>query len=227
MNVGRLKPVAMAGVLAIAVVATGFAQPTLVTSRAALGANDFVDWSGFGGTNTTVPSGSNINSNLGGTVTVTNPSGNFERRNQNNGWAGNFAPGDPLLWTQNTVGPMVISFGSPVSGAGAQIQRDSFGGFTATIDVFDAGNNLLASFNLAGSSTSAGDNSAIFLGAVDASPTISRIEYSVDGGTQDFAINQLDIGGQQVPTMSHMGLVLLGLLLASVSVVSLYQRRRT
>jgi hypothetical protein len=151
----------------------------------------------------------------GGTVTATvaNPgAGGLERRNQGSGWAGNFAPGDELVWTQNEAGPLDITFSGGVFGAGAQIQRDAFGAFTATIDVYDTFGVFLVSYSLAGLSSSAGDNSAIFLGVLDTSASIGRIVYSVDMGTQDFAINQLDIVNAAVPEPGTLVLVGAGLL---------------
>ncbi len=114
-------------------------------------------------------------------VTVQNPgSGGLERRDQGNGWEGNFAPGDELIWTQDEAGPMDIFFNSPVFGAGAQIQRDMYGAFNAQIDVYDAAAVFVMSFNLAGLSNPNGDNGAIFLGVLDTSANIGRIVYSVD-----------------------------------------------
>ena len=227
MNQNAFKPVALAGLLTILLATASFAQPTLVTDRASLGGIDFVDWSGFGPDFTTVPSGSTINSNMGLTVTVSMPSGDFERRDQGTGWGGNFAPGDPLLWTANNPGPMEIAFATPVAAAGAQIQRDSFGTFTAEIQVFDASDMMIASFSVPGDSTSDGDNSAIFLGVQDTSATIARIEYNVDSTSADFAINQLDIGASGVPTMSQLGLVLLVLMLVAISVFVVVHGRVT
>jgi hypothetical protein len=48
----------------------------------------------------------------------------MEVRQQGNGWAGNFAPNDFVLWTGGANGPITISFASPVFGAGAQIQSN-------------------------------------------------------------------------------------------------------
>ena len=227
MNQTSFKPVALASLLTILLATASFAQPTLVTDRASLGGIDFVDWSGFGPDFTTVPSGSTIDSNLGLTVTVSMPSGDFERRDQGTGWNGNFANGDALLWTSGNVGPMIIEFASPVAAAGAQIQRNSFGTFTAEIQVFDSGDTMIASFSLPGDSTADGDNSAIFLGVQDTSATIARIEYNVDSTSADFSINQLDIGAAGVPTMNQLGLVLLVLLLVAISVFVVVHGRVT
>lgn len=168
------------------------AAPSLVTSRPALAGNDFVDWSGFGPQSTVVPNLSTLSSNSAAvTVTVSDASGPLVRIDQSSGWNGNFAPGDALLWSQAT-GPMVIEFSVPVSAAGAQIQNDSFGPFTAQIDVFDPSSSPLVTFMVAGNSDSAADNSAIFVGVQDTSATIKRIEYRMVSN-QDFTINRLDL----------------------------------
>ena len=74
----------------------------------------------------------------------------FQRRDQGNGWSGNFALGDALLWTQGLVGPMVIEFDQPVVGAGAQIQVNAIGAFTATLNVYGTSNTLIDSFTVNG-----------------------------------------------------------------------------
>jgi hypothetical protein len=206
-----------------------YAAPSVVTSRAALAGNDFVNWNGFGASPTVVPNPSNISSNTGIiNVTVSMPSGQFRRLDQGGGWAGNFASGDHLLYTNDNPGPMVILFDNPVNGAGAQIQAEAFGSFTATINVYDASNTLIGSFNLAGNSTNAADNSAIFLGVKDNAPTIKRIEYTVNTSEGYFAINQLDLidpeAPESVPTMNEWGLIIF-IMLAGVGAV-VYLRKQ-
>ena len=208
------------------------AAPVVVTSRAALAGNDFIDWGLFGPTFTTVADPSNINSNNGIiTATVSMPSGNyFERRDEGSGWVGNFAPSDRLLWTNLDNGPMVISFDRPVNGAGAQIMADFYGSFTATINVYDASNNLIGSFTVNGDSNGNEDNSAIFLGAMDTSPTIKRIEYSVVSSatpSDDLTINQLDIidPPTAVPTMTEWGMIIFMALAAAGSIYFLRKKK--
>jgi hypothetical protein len=207
-----------------------YAAPSVVTSRAALGGNDFVNWNGFGASPTVIPNPSNIGSNTGIiNITVSIPSGQFRRLDQGNGWNGNFASGDHLLYTNDNPGPMVILFDTPVNGAGAQIQAETFGSFTATINVYDASNTLIGSFNLAGNSTNAGNNSAIFLGVKDNSPTIKRIEYTVNTTVGDLAINQLDLidpqAPESVPTMTEWGIIIFIVFAGLGAVYSLRRRR--
>ncbi len=194
---------------------TGAHALSFVTSRPALGGNDYVDWGTLGPSYTVVNNPFTISSNGGLGMTVSKPtSGSFERRDQGGGWWGNFAPGDHVLWTRDEVGPLVIVFDSPVLGAGAQIQRDAYGNFTGAISAYDAGNNLLGSFSLAGVSSGNGDNSAIFLGVLDTSATIKKLVFDVDNTTQDFGINRLDLvvpqGGPVIPEPGTMVLMSIG-----------------
>ncbi len=189
------------------------AVPVVVTSRAGIAATDFIDWGVLGPSFTVVANPFSISSNGGSTsATLSMPTGSFERRDQGNGWAGNFAPGDPgdhVLWTEVANGPTIIKFTNPVAGAGAQIQRDLFGPFTATLDVFDPSNTLIGAFTLPGNSNSNGDNSAIFLGVTDNSADIGSIVYDTD--THDFGINQLSLNLSPVPEPSTLALITSGL----------------
>lgn len=183
---------------------------TFVTSRPALGGNDYVDWGVLGPPYTVVSNPFTVNSNNGLGMTVSKPtSGNFERLNQGLGWSGNFSPGDRLIWTVYEPGPLVIVFNTPVFGAGAQIQRNYYGSFTGTISAYDASGSLLGSFNLAGDSNGNGDGSTIFLGVLDTSATIKTLKFDVDNGTQDFAINQLDLVTQGGPVIPEPGTLVL------------------
>lgn len=191
-------------------VGSSFAIPSSISSRAALGGNDSVNWGALGidGANL----GPNVNttsaSGLGVTGTRTSTDG-FERTDQGGTWGGNFASGDALLWTgiySLVPETITIEFGSPVFGAGAQIQNDFPGAFRAYLKSYDSGGALLWSDSFVGESTSAGNNSAIFIGVLDSFASISKIEISVENGdtfsgsfSESFAINRLDLRIAQVP----------------------------
>src|SRR6476659_9763748 len=100
------------------------------------GTNDTISWGQLGGAFTVVPSPANVTSTGGVAAAVTDSSGNMERRDQGAGWAGSFAPGEQLLWNQGA-GTLTISFASAVQAAGALIQSDSYGAFTARVTTND------------------------------------------------------------------------------------------
>ncbi len=186
----------LASILLAGAAAPSRAMLTFKSTRGSLGANDSVDWGLLGGPFTSVSNPFAVPSSGGLSVNVSEASGTFERRDQGDGWAGNFAGGDRLLWTSGPNGPITLDFASPIIGAGSQIQNDFFGPFGGTVSAYDSGSSLLGSYSFGGNSSFAGDNSAIFVGLVSDSANVSRIVYDVtyaSGDPADFAINRLDL----------------------------------
>jgi hypothetical protein len=182
---------------------------SLVTSRTALAGTDSVSWGTLGVDSTIVANPFTIVSTSGVSINVSKTvSDSFQIRQEDpvtplpfDGWSGNFAPGDMLLYTNDLVSkalnPITLDFGATaVAAGGAQIQSDQGGKFTAKVEAFDANGNSLASFTEAGNSTGAQDNSAIFIGISSTSATIHKIALSLTnapmGRKGDFAINQFD-----------------------------------
>lgn len=213
-----LKPLTI--LLAGALCSTALALPSSIATRAALGGDDSYDWAQLGVSGDTVSDGSAILSNNGLSAAVSQENGALERRDQPGGWSGNFANGDALIWTQNAVGFLQIEFLNPVFGVGAQILRDTYGDFSATIEVFNSLNMSIGTFDMAGMSNTNADNSAIFIGMLDNSASISKVHFTVDQGLEDFAINQLDIvtGPSRVPDASST-LALFGLSMAGIAIL--------
>lgn len=176
-------------------VLTFSARADFVASRAALGANDYIDWAQLG------PSGpidlpAGVTSQLGLPAQLDNPVGNLLRFDQGVEWGGDFAPGDALVetdWSHSPVGTVLIDFAVPVYGAGAQLQASLLGPFTGEVRAYDAAHVLLESYTLAGVSGTHGDGSALFFGIVRASADIDRIEFDLSPSGEGLAINRLSI----------------------------------
>lgn len=135
---------------------------------------------------------------------ISKPNGTqLQRRTQSTSWGGNFGVGEALLYSIGS-GPIRVEFSEGIEGAGAQIQSNSGGSFTATLKVFDTSDVLLGTVNVAGTSNGNADDSAIFIGVLsDMGNTIGAIEFDVDhpfDSDDDFAIN--DIRVQQADSSS-------------------------
>jgi hypothetical protein len=179
------------------------AAPILVTSRATLGGTDFINWGSLGPAGTLVTDPFNATSNGGITVGIDKTlAGQMQVKQQGagaNNFLGNFAPGDFLIATNNfstSNNPLLFNFGGAgASAAGTQIQSGSFGSFTARIEAFDVNLVSLGSFTVNGSSSNAGDNSAIFIGLTSDVP-IFRVALSLSAAPSnfigDYAINRFD-----------------------------------
>jgi hypothetical protein len=192
------------------------------SSRAAFGGNDTVDWGQLGPCNQNVAPTFNATSAGGVNLTGSLASGHAqltkERDGAGNGgcgfdgWFGNFAAGDNLLWTGSTgTGPVTFNFGSPLARIGFQIESAVAGNFVARIDAYN-GATLLDSFSENGVSAYTADNSAIFLGLRDLSGSnVSSLVISLTSATNNnvanFALNQLSLDTlAPVPEPSIIGM---------------------
>jgi hypothetical protein len=200
-----------------------------VTSRAALAANDYVDWGEIGAPgNSYVPNPLSVTSADGSTVMVTKPAEQFHFLVQAAPgqsfppyWGGNFAPGDNLLTTEGpgdatNPGPMTIQFATPVYGAGAQIQTNDGGAFTARISALDNKGDILGYVTESGTSNGNRNGSAIFLGILSDTANIAAVRFSIDqfppGQDTDFAINRVGIVVPEPSTLALFGIGALSLL---------------
>jgi hypothetical protein len=191
------------------------AEITFVTQRISLGGNDFVDWGTLGAAIMTVDNPILIVSNLGLSMSISMPQAGYSFRRVDQwsgidpftGWDGNFAVGDKALWTGYDPsplayhnGPMTIVFSNPVFGAGAQIQANEPGTFTATIEAYDSADASLGLFIANGNWNTKRDNSAIFIGIKSDTANIGKLVFNVTQvtpapfkGDLGFAINRLDL----------------------------------
>src|SRR5579872_1307130 len=169
----------------------------VVTNSAALGANDSVAWSQLGADATTLSpafvatsaQGKGVSVDLTGANSLTSvvcPATPCS-------WTGTgFSSGDTLIWTSDAGnggnGPLSLTFAQGVSGAGAFIQADGPGAFTAQIQAFN-GANLLGSFTV----TSDPNGNATYIGVTDQTGSnITSITFSLTscgGVCTDFAVD--------------------------------------
>ena len=172
----------------------------LVTTRSGLCGNDLINWNQLPPPVATVPTPVSVTSNNGVSGTLTSNAGSVFSDEQASGfWNGNFGPGDFLAGTGQTVAasPIRIDFPAPVWGVGAQMGYGANGSFLAGISVFGAGNIPLGSYDVSGTESNAGDNSAPFIGVLDTAGGISTVEFftlsSFGASPGTFAVNEVGL----------------------------------
>ena len=221
--------------LLVAATATGLASASVigVTDPGALGANDVIDWGQLGASGTALSSPADVTSDNGlNAIAATDDGNGLIRLDEDNGWGGNFSPGDRLL--NNNSGnlfPLTISFALPIFGAGANIQMDAQGAFTAQIEAFN-GVTSLGTFTEDGISNANDDGSAIFLGILDDTQEITSIVFTLSASapaSNDFAINALQLSdttspGGEAPEPGTIALSAIGI--AAAGLVTRRKRSR-
>jgi hypothetical protein len=214
----------------VALTVPAFAGVIKLTSRPATG--DEINWVQFSDpsgnpTPFATPASFTSTSGITGAATLANNS-NGAIYGEGGNFFGNFANGDFVFYTMQS-GPLTLSFNTPLSTVGAQIDFNTYGAFTAQIQAFNQ-NTLLGTFTEDGTVTTNNDNSAIFLGVTDSDDDITSIVYSVTWNSAqrplgDFAINQVSIAAvpPPVPVPEPTTLTLFGMGLAGVGAI---RRRR-
>lgn len=173
---------------------------TLVTNTSAYSVLNSFDWSSLGAAGTTPTNPFTLNATAPSlSASASQPTGTMKTARQSTDWQGNFSPGDYLLTTQGSNGPITFTFNQPVAGAGTQIQASIFGFFQAKVEAFNGAGASLGFFTVNGTSDDFADDSAIYIGVSDTSATISKLVLSVPVagiGSADanaFGINTLEI----------------------------------
>jgi hypothetical protein len=192
---------------------------SFIGNRSLVAANDQLKWESVGAEYDAPsnPVAALSQGGLGVTATLGGGASFFELRDEGGGWTGNFAPGARILTTDGNAGPLTLSFAAPVLAAGLQIQSDAYGSFSGTIEALDSSSNSLGIFAFSGSSTTAADDSAAFIGVLSGIPEISGLVINLSTGTSldSFGVNYLSIQAQQrggIPdAMSSVGCLLGGL----------------
>jgi hypothetical protein len=189
--------------------------------------NDYVDWcvqfNNCASTPFFEPSPSSFTSNGGvtGFIGLVGTQEPFEVRQQGVSWSGNFAANMGVVYNavstqNNTPADIAATFGVGVYGAGAYIQAEQYGAFTATVTLFDVNYQPLGSFTTQGMSDQ-NTGTALFIGAYDTTPDVYAIQFNVQdiNGQDDFAIGQMLLNTTGIPepsTLMMLGPSALGVL---------------
>ena len=181
------------------------ANLNFVSTRAALEANDFVDWSNTITPITNAPPATTFSLNSAGGLTVTGSQagafGEVRRQNptpsivgtnspspsnayQNSTfWNGNFAANDAVYWNQGS-GALTLSFSTPVAAVGTQLASPFYRSsdranldFLGTITA-NYGSGLSQTFRANGRTNALADNSAAFFGVRSDSADITSIVFN-------------------------------------------------
>jgi hypothetical protein len=234
-SIGFTVSVAGAGV----VFATNPAHAlSIVTSRTALGGNDFIDWAQLGGDGTQFSGPFNVTSNGGVGATVQAAIYPLITLTEDVSAFSGFTSGDRLLapsFTNSTPakagqGPISIIFANPISSGGLEINslfdNDNY---TAQVEAFDAADNSLGSVSRDGRASFL--DRAIFLG-VTSDVGISRLVYSLPASAnsipQRLIVNRFDFTRftpttTEVPVPPHA--LATGLTMVLAGLKKLYQKR--
>ena len=204
---------------------------TLETTAADLGPNDTATWGQLGGDATPLPHvfvGTSANSK---TIVGSFSTSVGEVVDVGASWgpaSGSFSDGDSVVWANdgtNGTGPITFNFPS-VFGAGAAIQADQPGQFTAEIELFAGATSLGTETE---DSDAAGD--AIFIGALDTTNEVTKAVFSLTAVTPgdsygnalgDFAVDTLNLK-EAVSSTPEPGSVLM--LVGGLAGLSLLRRR--
>lgn len=200
-----------------------------VNDRPNLPANDLIDWSVLGPSFTVMPNPFVVASTGGTNVTWSQVGGSPERRDQGNGWGGNFPNnGDALMWTGGLGGgPVTLSFGgSLASSVGFGFQADKYGEYSAYIEVLDASDVVLHTFNFTGiSSTDPADYRFVGIYSDNPLTDFAKARFSVtlpNDAIGNFAVDSVSFSVKPVPEPATW--ITLGI--GSVAVASYRARRR-
>lgn len=165
---------------------------------------DWVDWCQYGCAGNQLPTPQTFVSGMGntGSVGLVGTFEGFYNLQQDASWFGNFTSGMGLIYNGSAFGSIPTSiattFDSGMYGAGAYIQSNYYGAFTATIELFDANYQSLGVYTAVGVSEYA-PGTALFIGAYDMSglADVYAAQFTAWGtgpAEPDFSIGSLGLG---------------------------------
>lgn len=204
-----VRPAALPAALLVALV--GSAAPAGAAERgveacpftpASLGGNASVNWGTLGPQGTLVANPFTIAADVPGvaglSVTVSKPTSPFTRVDQGSAlWAGNFAPGTPLLWTGSNGGEVTLTFSRPVFGVGLPLQWALYGDFRAYLSAWRADGSLLHSCDYPGTSNAL-PGTATFHAVLRGEPVIDRLTIRLYDGQTGAPRNNFAMGGLSI-----------------------------
>jgi len=145
-----------------------------------------------------------------GTVGLNGGFQNFYNLQEGVTWSGQFANSEGILYNGRLFGnsdaSFVLTFDTGVYAAGAYIQSDYYGPFTAFVTLYDINSQVIGTISATGNS-GFGPGTALFIGAFDNVPF-----YAAEFGVLDqFGLNDVAIGTTWINTTPEPGtLVLFG-----------------
>ncbi len=196
---------------------------TVYATSAAQNASDFIQWSQLGPAVTQFGTPQFVFTGDGNLAVVGNIDFSpFVRVDQGNGWNGNFANGENLVWTGNAnglggEGPFALVLQTPALSFGFGIETAQTGPFMATVEAYGQNGDPLFSDTFNGVSGGAiGTGSELFVGMGDtAGANIGSILISTsspNGAVNNFAINDpgFTYATPEPGSMALLGSALLG-----------------
>jgi hypothetical protein len=201
------------------------AQVTFVTSQAALGGNDSINWQSYGYAIAAFPSSKNLLTSKGVGFNITNPvpgvRGIFDPLGPSGfGDPNDFTPSEDAealrIPYSNPYAEISINFLTPVSAVGAKLENrnanhsigPTFMGYVSAYD----GNTLLGTFSETSTIQNLHDGSAPFLGVVSSTADITSVVYHVTQNNE-FYIGPVSLNAPPAAVPETSSLVSLGLLL--------------